>query len=211
MILFIIFILYFLKVCSRRGEVVVLYLPCVRNGTYRRLECFSVRYYKVDHGSVRGFLNSSNAVTCGVVVLSICRFVDLSCVVCRVDKCCFGRCLLLCGVVANYVLPTTPTCTTVVLARRPFKSILLLHYLAQLVHFKCPACARVIVEEWHTLKGNHLHHSTRIRIVFLFLRSRGYFCSCYLFFFLFWRTVAERHCTITQTFRAHEYNCNAGN
>ena len=79
MIIYLLFIiLYFLKICSRRGEVVVLYLPCVRNGTYRRLECFSVRYYKVGHGSVRGFLNSSNAVTCGVLVLSICRFVDLS-------------------------------------------------------------------------------------------------------------------------------------
>ena len=145
MIIYLLFIiLYFLKICSRRGEVVVLYLPCVRNGTYRRLECFSVRYYKVDHGSVRGFLNSFNAVTCGVVVLSCCRFVVLA----NVDKYCFGQsCLLL--YVGSLLLRTTAdtTCTTVVLARRPFKSILLLHYLAQLVHFKCPACARVIVEE----------------------------------------------------------------
>ena len=177
----------------------MLYLPCVRNGTYRRLECFSVRYYKVDHGSVRGFLNSFNAVTCGVVVLSICRFVDLS--FCRFVVLTFCRFVILsCVVLTNvvladvfyymwgrcyYVLPTTPTCTTVGLARRSFKSILLLHYFAQLVHFKCHARARVIVGEWHTLKGNHLNHSTRIRIVFLFLRSRGYFCSCYLFFFLY--------------------------
>ena len=103
------------------------YLPTV-------IECCSVRYYKVGHGSVRDFLNSFNAVTCGVVVLSYC---------CRVDNCCFGQSMSL---IVGGVVATTTT-TTLVVARRSFKFILLLRYFAQLVHLKFHGYARVVDRE----------------------------------------------------------------
>ena len=120
------------------------------------------------------------------------------------------------SLIVGGVVATTTTTTCVVLARRSFKFILLLHYFAQLVHpvvhlKSYMHCARVIVEEWQTLKGNHFNHSPLIRIILLSLRSRSYLRSCYLFFLFVLRTLTKRHRTVTQTFRAHKYNCNAGN
>ena len=101
--------------CTFCTNVYEWYLP-----TARMLLC---QVLQVGYGSVRDFLNSFNAITCGVVVLPCCRVVVLSCCrvavlpCCRVDNCCFGQSM---SPIVGGVVATTATATVhlVMLDRR---------------------------------------------------------------------------------------------